>query len=101
MRCGPRLLNVFLALTLPAIASAVPAAADERPNIVVVLVDDMGYSDIGCFGSEIPTPHLDRLAAGGVRFTQFYNSARCSPTRASLITGLSPHQAGMGWLDGK
>src|SRR3954453_350861 len=80
------------------VTSAVAAAG--RPNIVVVLVDDMGFSDIGCYGSEIPTPNLDKLAAEGVRFTQFYNCARCSPTRASLITGLYPHQAGMGSLDG-
>ena len=76
-----------------------PAVATERPNIVVVLVDDLGFSDIGCYGGEVPTPNLDRLAAEGVRFTQFYNCARCSPTRASLLTGLYPHQAGMGWLD--
>src|SRR5688500_12850208 len=73
--------------------------AEERPNIVMVLVDDLGYSDIGCYGGEVPTPHLDRLGAGGLRFTQFYNTARCSPTRASLLTGLYPHQAGMGHLD--
>lgn len=76
------------------------AGAARRPNIVVILADDMGYSDIGCYGSEIPTPHLDRLAAGGVQFTQFYNTPRCSPTRAALLTGLYPHQAGLGWLDG-
>ena len=70
-----------------------------RPNVVVILVDDMGWSDIGPYGSEIPTPHLDRLAAGGIRFTQFYSTPRCSPTRASLLTGLYPHQAGMGHLD--
>ncbi|MCA9236424.1 MAG: arylsulfatase [Planctomycetales bacterium] len=75
------------------------ASAAARPNIVVVLVDDMGWSDIGCYGSEIPTPHLDALAADGLRFTQFYNTGRCSPTRASLLTGLYPHQAGMGHLD--
>jgi arylsulfatase len=75
--------------------------APRKPNIVVVLVDDIGFSDLGCYGSEIPTPNLDKLAAGGVRFTQFYNTARCSTTRASLMTGLYPHQAGMGWLDGK
>jgi arylsulfatase len=75
--------------------------SDKRPNIVVVLIDDVGWSDLGCYGGEIPTPHIDALAAGGVRFTQFYNCARCSPTRASLLTGLYPHQAGMGWLDGK
>jgi arylsulfatase len=60
----------------------------------------MGFSDIGCYGGEIPTPNLDALAAGGVCFTQFYNTARCSTTRASLMTGLYPHQAGMGYLDG-
>ncbi|MGC3967405.1 MAG: arylsulfatase [Pirellulales bacterium] len=76
------------------------AADAARPNIVVMLVDDMGWSDIGCFGSEIPTPNLDRLAADGLRFTQFYNTPRCSPTRAALVTGLYSHQAGMGWLDG-
>jgi arylsulfatase len=84
-------------------AAMLPAAlhgARKRPNVVVVLVDDMGFSDIGCYGSEIPTPNIDRLAGKGVRFTQFYNTARCSPTRASLLTGLYPHQAGMGHLDG-
>ena len=80
---------------------AATAAESKRPNIVVFLVDDVGFSDIGCYGSEIPTPNLDKLASEGVRFTQFYNTARCSTTRASLITGLYPHQAGMGWLDGK
>lgn len=76
-------------------------AADEksRPNVVVFLVDDMGWSDIGCYGSEIPTPNIDALAKTGVRFTQFYNTARCSPTRAAIMTGLYPHQAGMGHLD--
>lgn len=74
----------------------VPSA--ERPNIVVILVDDMGFSDIGCYGSEIPTPNLDALAAGGLRFTQFYNTGRCCPTRASLLTGLYSHQAGVGHM---
>ena len=72
------------------------AVAAPRPNIVVILADDMGYSDIGCYGSEIATPNLDRLAANGLRFTRFYNTARCCPTRASLLTGLYPHQAGIG-----
>jgi len=71
-----------------------------RPNIIVIMSDDMGYSDIGCYGSEIETPTLDRLAAGGLRFSQFYNMARCCPTRASLLTGLHPHQAGMGHMTG-
>ena len=73
-----------------------PQAA--RPNIVLIMADDMGFSDIGCYGSEIATPHLDRLAKGGVRFSQFYNCARCCPTRASLLTGLYPHQAGIGHM---
>jgi len=70
----------------------------KRPNVVLVLVDDMGFSDIGCYGGEIDTPNLDRLARGGVRFSQFYNTARCSPSRASLLTGLHPHQTGIGIL---
>jgi len=71
----------------------------KRPNIILILSDDMGFSDIGCYGSEIRTPNLDQLAAGGVRFTQFYNTARCCPTRASLMTGLHPHQAGVGHME--
>ena len=82
----------------PAATPATAAAAAARPNIVVILADDMGFSDLGAYGSEIPTPHLDALARGGLRFTQFYNTARCSPTRAALLTGLHPHQAGMGTL---
>ncbi len=70
----------------------------QRPNIVLILNDDMGYSDLGCYGGEVQTPHLDRLAAGGLRFSQFYNTARCSPSRASLLTGLHPHQTGIGIL---
>jgi arylsulfatase A-like enzyme len=72
--------------------------AAQRPNIVIILSDDMGFSDIGCYGGEIPTPNLDRLARNGLRFTQFYNTARCCPTRASLLTGLYPHQAGVGHM---
>src|SRR5437868_8162298 len=75
-------------------------AADRRPNILLILADDLGYSDIGCYGGEINTPNLDALAAGGLRFTQFYNGARCCPTRASLLTGLYPHQAGVGDMTG-
>lgn len=73
-------------------------AADPKPNIVIILADDMGYSDPGCYGSEIRTPNLDALARDGVRFTQFYNTARCCPTRASLLTGLYPHQTGVGHM---
>jgi len=67
-----------------------------RPNILLILADDLGFSDLGCYGSEIATPNLDRLAAGGLRFSQFYNAARCCPTRASLLTGRFPHQVGVG-----
>lgn len=88
---------LLLGLALFAAAPQMIQAAD-RPNIVVILVDDMGFSDIGPYGSEIPTPHLDELAAGGVRFAQFYNTGRCCPTRASLLTGLYSHQAGVGWM---
>jgi arylsulfatase len=70
----------------------------KKPNIVLIMVDDMGYSDLGCYGSEIRTPNLDQLAAEGLRFSQFYNAARCCPTRASLLTGLYPHQAGVGHM---
>ena len=75
-----------------------PHGSAERPNIVLILADDMGYSDIGCFGSEIRTPNLDRLGSNGVRFSQMYNCARCCPSRASLLTGLYPHQAGVGHM---
>jgi len=76
------------------------AKRDVNPNLVVILADDMGYSDLGCFGSEIKTPNLDRLADNGVRFTQFYNASRSCPTRASLLTGLYQHQAGVGDMVG-
>jgi len=69
-----------------------------KPNIIVILTDDMGYSDLGCYGSIIRTPNLDALARKGVRFTHAYNCARCCPARASLLTGLYPHQVGMGWM---
>lgn len=69
-----------------------------KPNIIVIMTDDMGYSDLGCYGSEIETPNLDGLAGEGIRFSQFYNTSRCSPTRSSLMTGLYSHQAGMGLL---
>lgn len=83
-----------LAQAAPA-QEAVPEPA-TRPNIVIILADDLGYSDLGCYGGEVQTPNLDALAANGVRFTSFYNCARCCPTRASLLTGLYPHQAGVG-----
>lgn len=77
---------------------AAPNPAGKAPNIVVILADDLGFSDIGCYGSEIRTPHLDQLAANGLRFTQAYSAARCCPSRAALLTGLNPHQAGMGGM---
>ena len=74
--------------------------ARRRPNFVVILADDLGYSDIGCYGSEVATPNLDALAGSGLRFSQAYNCARCCPTRAALLTGLYPHQTGVGHMTG-
>src|ERR1041385_1578306 len=70
----------------------------KRPNILLILADDLGYSDLGCFGGEIATPNLHRLASNGVRFTQFYTTARCCPSRASLLTGQYPHRVGVGHM---
>lgn len=90
---------LFVALIVHVTHSLAKAAErSDRPNIVLIMSDDMGYSDIGCYGSQIETPTLDRLAKNGLRFTHFYNTARCCPTRASLLTGLYPHQAGVGWM---
>ena len=91
-----RLLSrlVLLALT----CCALPCQADDRPNIVLVMVDDMGFSDLGCYGSEIDTPNLDQLAAAGLRFTQFYNCAKCETTRATLMSGRYHHEVGIGQL---
>jgi len=76
------------------------SAAVPRPNILLILADDLGFSDAGCYGGEMRTPNLDQLAARGLRFAQFYNTARCCPTRAALLTGLYPHQAGVGAMTG-
>ena len=89
-------LLLFLITCLIGEAEILRAA--ERPNIVCILVDDMGFSDIGCYGGEIPTPNIDALAKNGLRFTQFYNTGRCCPTRASLLTGLYSHQTGIGHM---
>ena len=86
------LLLTVLLLSLTTIHAA------ERPHIILIMVDDMGFSDLGYHGSEIQTPNLDGLAARGVRFSQFYNSGRCCPTRATLMTGLHPHQVGIGHM---
>ena len=91
-------LSRFLAVVLAGLVANAAAAPASRPNVIVILADDMGYSDLGCYGGEIATPNLDALAQRGLRFTQFYNGARCCPTRASLLTGLYPHQAGIGHM---
>ena len=70
--------------------------AQDKPNIIIILADDLGFSDLGCFGGEIHTPVLDKLAKNGVRMTQMYNSARSCPSRANLLTGFYPHQTGFG-----
>jgi arylsulfatase len=89
------------ACALPGFAqSASETGTPKRPNIIVIMCDDFGFSDLGCYGSEIQTPNLDRLGFGGVRFTQFYNTARCCPSRAALLTGLYQHQAGIGHMVG-
>jgi len=80
-------------------ANPLTTSTGKRPNIVIILGDDLGYSDMGCFGSEIKTPHLDSLAKAGVRFTQFYTSATCSPTRSMLLTGVDTHLNGLGNMD--
>ena len=99
-------LSGLLALVLLAAASFSSHAAlgqkkktsAPRPNIIVILADDLGFSDLGCYGGEIETPVINSLAVEGLRFRQFYNTARCCPTRAALMTGLYPHQAGIGHM---
>lgn len=90
--------KTLVVILLGFIAGTLLAEEKKRPNIVIIMADDMGYSDIGSFGGEIATPNLDRLAAGGLRLTQFYNTGRCCPTRASLMTGIYSHQAGVGHM---
>jgi arylsulfatase len=91
-------ISIILPIILCVSAPLRDAIAADRPNIILILADDLGFSDPGCFGGEIETPNLDRLAAGGLRMTQLYNTARCCSTRASLLTGLHAHQAGVGWM---
>ena len=98
IRCDKRLFLVLMCLVAGIAFSQPKKANTKKPNVIVILTDDMGFSDIGCFGSEIKTPNIDKLAANGISFTHFYNTSRCSPSRASLMTGLYPHQAGMGFL---
>ena len=91
-----RTLLLVFCLTQTAIASAL---ADDRPNIVLIMVDDMGFSDLGCYGGEVNTPNLDQLATSGLRFTQFYNCAKCETTRATLLSGQYHPSVGVGKLD--
>ena len=91
-------LACLAVLTCCTAATAAAPTVPARPNILLILADDLGYSDLGCYGGEIRTPHIDALAKNGLRFTQFYNCARCCPSRASLMTGLYPHQAGVGLM---
>ena len=99
------LIRAWCVAALVAATAASPAASPssagtgKRPNIVIILGDDLGYSDMGCFGSEIKTPNLDSLAKAGVRCTQFYTSASCSPTRSMLLSGVDTHLNGLGNMD--
>lgn len=89
------LKQLSLAAAAAGLIFSIPKNRENPPNILLVLADDMGFSDLGCFGSEINTPNLDRLAIEGVRCSRFYNNARCCPSRATLLSGLYPHQAGI------
>jgi arylsulfatase A-like enzyme len=98
-RLGIDLVKFSLDWLLAQKTSPISAATERtRPNILCIMVDDMGYSDVGCYGGEIDTPNIDKLADNGLRFSQFYNCGRCCPTRASLLTGLYPHKAGLGFM---
>jgi len=89
---------VTLGCTSNKVKEDMATATQTKPNILLILADDMGYSDLSCYGSEISTPNIDNIANQGIRFSQYYNAARCCPTRASLLTGLYPHQAGIGGM---
>ncbi len=101
MRKSTLLGTTLLAASQTLLGSQQADLPKSKPNIIVIMADDMGYSDLGCYGSEIHTPNLDALAKAGVKFTHFYNAARCCPSRASILTGLYPHQAGVGAMTGK
>lgn len=100
MHSNATVASLAVATLAAALAGCSPSDSAPRPDIVLVMADDMGFSDLGSYGGEIETPHLDRLAANGLRFSHFYNTARCCPTRASLLTGLYAHQAGVGHMMG-
>ena len=86
---------VTVGILAGAVCALASAAESPRPNIILILADDLGWSDIGPYGSEVATPNLDRLAHGGLRFTQFHNTSKCFPSRAALLTGLYAQQVGM------
>jgi arylsulfatase A-like enzyme len=90
--------TITICSLLTLVLTGVHLNAAEKPNVIIILVDDMGFSDIGAYGGEIKTPHIDSLAQGGIRFSQFYNASRCCPTRATLMTGLHPHLTGIGHM---
>ena len=90
--------TIFFAIIVAAFHNNSFCQKDTRPNIIIILADDLGFSDLGSYGGEIPTPNIDKLANDGLRFKQFYNVGRCCPSRASLLTGLAPHQAGVGHM---
>ena len=92
-----RLNTHLIAILLLGLAAGI-ADGQQRPNLLLIVADDLGYSDLGCFGGEIATPHLDSLASGGVRLTQFYNTGRCCPSRAAILTGQYPHRVGLGHM---
>ena len=91
-------LGVFLILSFVLFPSYKKIPVDSRPNIIYIMADDLGYSDLGCYGGEVSTPNLDQLAANGIKLKKFYNNSRCCPTRASLLTGQYPHAVGMGGM---
>ncbi len=90
--------TLLTSLFISNITVAVQAQADKQPNIVLIMCDDMGFSDLGCYGSEIHTPNIDSLAMNGIRFSQFKNTGRSCPSRAALLTGRYQHEVGMGWM---
>ena len=92
--------SVFATLALVSVplCQYAQGTSQQQPNIVLIMCDDMGYSDLGCYGSEIRTPHIDSLAANGLRFSHFLNTGRSCPSRASLLTGHYQHDVGMGWM---
>ena len=95
-----RLITIAVTIKVLLFCYCCSPPKNQKPNILLIMTDDMGYSDLSCYGGEIGTPNIDGLAENGIRFTQFYNTARCCPSRASLMTGLHPHQTGLGGMTG-